>query len=430
MKILVGSEAVTHWYNGFREPKDVDWFSPEKVVSPDGRKFETFWHEDIEKNIDTLLKYCSEYHGYYVATIDFLYTLKVSHAFWAGRNGKWKQHMYDIRWMQTRTAAKFIPELYDIFYPIWEQRFSPKKTSLTSDSTAEVWKEYPHDTRYRISTHGRVIGVHGKLVGGSVHKAGKNYDKPYRRFYISTKQEYAHKLVMQTFVGDIPPGQEIRHVDDNGLNNRLDNLMFGTKSQNAADSIRNGTFAEKERNGMAVLTEESVIAIRERYAKGGVTHRQLAEEFGLSHNAVGKAIRGDTWKVRGEFFSESVDRKYHHDSIHASVAYGDHPLYVDILKNGESVKTDWSKFEALNHRDKIRLVREEVFATALERQIIPSDYKASPRGAYGWALHKTITSFWKGRWALWAVLHYNEVCTPDIDYVKKHLDNKDKLILL
>lgn len=131
-----------------------------------------------------------------------------------------------------------------------------------------------------------------------------------------------------------------------------------------------------------------------------------------------------------EFFTDTVGRLYEHDSIHASVAYYDKPLFEVILADGEDVAVDWKKFEQLTQIDKLRLVREEVYATALERIVIPSDYKVNHVHAYRTALQKTITSYWKGEWALFAALNLKELVVPELNYVDVHKANKERLILL
>jgi len=134
----------------------------------------------------------------------------------------------------------------------------------------------------------------------------------------------------------------------------------------------------------------------------------------------------------GAFFgNDAVVRKYDHDSIHASVAYNDHPLYEDILVPGEEVMVDSTKFfDGMDYETQLQLVREEVYATALERILIPKNYDYSPTAAYAWALRRTITSLFKNEWALFVVLHYKDLMRPDCDYRQRHLDNLDKLIPL
>lgn len=131
-----------------------------------------------------------------------------------------------------------------------------------------------------------------------------------------------------------------------------------------------------------------------------------------------------------EFFTSTIERVYDHDSLHDSVAYYHRPLFNEILADGESVAVDKDKFDALSYEDKIRLVREEVYATALERVMIPSQYKKPSLMAYRYALCKTITSFSKGWFPLWAVENIADLLVPDIDYVQRHHDNSNKLILL
>ena len=109
-----------------------------------------------------------------------------------------------------------------------------------------------------------------------------------------------------------------------------------------------------------------------------------------------KKHQTNTKLQKEEFFADAVVRKYDHDSLHASVAYGDHPLYEDILLPGETVAVDSDKFWAMDFETQLKTVREEIYATALERILIPGNYLGSPSAAYWWALRRTATSLFKG----------------------------------
>ena len=51
-----------------------------------------------------------------------------------------------------------------------------------------------------------------------------------------------HSLVLNAFAGPPRPGEEARHWNDDPLDNRWpENLLWGTKPQNAADKVRNGS---------------------------------------------------------------------------------------------------------------------------------------------------------------------------------------------
>jgi hypothetical protein len=131
-----------------------------------------------------------------------------------------------------------------------------------------------------------------------------------------------------------------------------------------------------------------------------------------------------------EFFDDAVRRVYDHDSIHYSVAYGDHPIYEDVLKDGATVDVDPGKLWALPHERLVQLFTEEVCVTALERIVIPRNYQTSPGAAYLWALRRTITSLTKGKSSRFMLENYEEFATPDREYVQRHLDNKSKLVKL
>lgn len=245
-KTLIGSAAIKHYFPDFREPKDIDYFSPHPI---DGA--ETFWHRDL-----------SLWTFEDIATLDELYTIKVSHSYWE-LHGTWLKHAQDMMYLKQK-GAKLIPELHKILYKIWEQEHGKKKANLETD---------PEDF----------------------------------------------------------------------FNDRI------------------------------------------------------------------------------------VKRIYDHDSLHESVAYGERPLFEKILRDDSAVAVDKSKWDALPEEDKLNMVREEVYATALERKLIPNDYTGSPRAAYAWTLRKTVTSLTKGWFALYVADNLEKVWKPDVNYVQRHKDNADRL---
>lgn len=251
-QLIIGSTAMQKLIPGTRTPKDIDTFSPTPAEGVDA-----FWDDRLENWIP------AGTNRY--ATLDELYTLKVSHSYWELRNGSWNKHMFDVVALK-RAGAVLDLELHNLLYPVWEDE-------------------------------------HGKKI-----------------------------------------------VD---------------------------------------LTQES-----------------------------------------DEFFSDAVRRRYVHDSLHESVAYGDRPLYESVLKDGKSVQMDMQKLRAMPFEDQVRLFREEIYVTALERLMVPNHYQYSPSRAYAWALRRTITSLTKGWSARFLVENFEVFRRPDIDYVAVHRANEHKLIEL
>lgn len=123
-----------------------------------------------------------------------------------------------------------------------------------------------------------------------------------------------------------------------------------------------------------------------------------------------------------DFFGDAVPRLYDHDSLHRSVAYTPgKPLYENFL-SGE-VLMDMKQVWAAPMETQLALFREEIYATALERLVIPADYRYSPGAAYSWALKRVITSLTKGKSAKFLVDNYRALRRPDMDYVAHHRNN-------
>jgi hypothetical protein len=131
-----------------------------------------------------------------------------------------------------------------------------------------------------------------------------------------------------------------------------------------------------------------------------------------------------------EFFDDAVRRTYDHDSLHESVAFGDSPIYEEILRDGASVDIDPRKLWALPHHRIVQLFTEEICVTALERIVIPRNYRVSPGYAYQWALRRTVTSLTKGKSSRFILDHIEEFIKPDPDYVKRHKSKADRLVKL
>jgi hypothetical protein len=143
-----------------------------------------------------------------------------------------------------------------------------------------------------------------------------------------------------------------------------------------------------------------------------------------------------TFSESDEFFADAVVRKYDHDSLHESVAYGDHALYSDYLLPGRTVALDMASVWASEYDTIVQLFREEIYATALERWMVPYEYRTSPGSAYHWSLRRTITSLTKGKSSLWLIENFKDFrsvrdpYSPEENYVQRHLRKADKLIAL
>jgi Helix-turn-helix len=118
-----------------------------------------------------------------------------------------------------------------------------------------------------------------------------------------------HRLVLFAWVGEPPEDQvygrwEASHMSGVRNDNRLDNVAWEPPKLNfrrqTPHDRRANSYRRGEQNHNAKLTAEKAQAIRERYAAGGVTQYQLADEYGVSQSAIGAMLNGRTWKQPGE----------------------------------------------------------------------------------------------------------------------------------
>lgn len=109
------------------------------------------------------------------------------------------------------------------------------------------------------------------------------------------KRVYIHRLVLEAFDRPAASGEEARHIDGDRSNPRLDNLRWGSRSENQRDRRDHGTSNRGERSGSAKLTEADVIAIRTRYGSSKCPQRLLADEYGVGVATINQVIRRQTW---------------------------------------------------------------------------------------------------------------------------------------
>lgn len=169
-------------------------------------------------------------------------------------------------------------------------------------STCEVWHDIPgYEGRYQASSLGRIRsldryvkcakgGKGTRLVRGRVLRAAGQRNMPHLSVVLGHKAHgsLVHALVALTFIGPRPEGHDVRHLDGNPLNNRADNLAYGTRTENILDVYRIG-------RAWRALTVDQVQDIRRRLQAGerGV---DLAKEYGVGQACISAIKHGRTYK--------------------------------------------------------------------------------------------------------------------------------------
>lgn len=143
------------------------------------------------------------------------------------------------------------------------------------DTMEEIWKDIPgYEGKYQASSAGRVRsvdhyvrcgpgGTRMRPVMGQILKPGR-YCKSGHVSVVLGKGAAGspvHQLVALAFLGPCPKGSEVLHADGNPKNNCVDNLRYGTRTENILDVYRQGKAWRK-------LTAKDALDIKRRLANG------------------------------------------------------------------------------------------------------------------------------------------------------------------
>lgn len=117
--------------------------------------------------------------------------------------------------------------------------------------TTEIWRPVPapgYEGYYEASNLGRIRSrerraANGRLWPSVVLRGSLNPNGHYQVVLSrdnAKRTQWVHRLILLAFHGDPPEGTEALHRDGDPKNNRIENLEWGTRSENALDQVRHG----------------------------------------------------------------------------------------------------------------------------------------------------------------------------------------------
>lgn len=169
----------------------------------------------------------------------------------------------------------------------------------------EIWKGIPDFDGYEISNYGKIKSYKIRLKGVGNWEINYNktprilkFTKHYKGYLMvqlsqngKQKRFMVHKLIALTFLGLPPKGKtQIRHLDDNKINNCVSNLKWGNGKENFKDRLKNNINGKK-------LTNDDVSFIKtelKNYKHGML--KKLSKKFKVSLGAIHNIKTNRNWK--------------------------------------------------------------------------------------------------------------------------------------
>lgn len=129
-----------------------------------------------------------------------------------------------------------------------------------------LWREINGFDGYEVSSDGQVRSLdrvitrrdgRTRIAKGTVLKhipKSKDDPRPTVRLWKKNRSKTVcvHTLVAQAFIGPRPENLEVRHIDGNSHNNNVQNLSYGTSSENHDDMVRHGTHYQVQKKSCPV----------------------------------------------------------------------------------------------------------------------------------------------------------------------------------
>ena len=160
-----------------------------------------------------------------------------------------------------------------------------------NNEEVEIWGIHPK-TEYFVSSFGRIRSRKFPdkfLIPGTV--------RGYKHFSLCGKMHKGHRLVWETFRGEIPYGMVINHLDGNKANNKLSNLQICSPKENSAHAFKNGLLNTNigESCPRSILTERNVLNIY-KMLSNNIPLSIIAKKYGVKKQAIHKIKLGIRWR--------------------------------------------------------------------------------------------------------------------------------------
>lgn len=101
----------------------------------------------------------------------------------------------------------------------------------------------------------------------------------------------AHRLVYETYIGEIPDKLFVNHKDGNKRNNHVDNLELVSNQENVIHAVKNNLIKVGEEHISAKISDDTLLSMLEEVSKG-VTPRSISLKHNVSQSYLYRILEG------------------------------------------------------------------------------------------------------------------------------------------
>ena len=179
----------------------------------------------------------------------------------------------------------------------------------------ERWKDISGHPGYQVSDRGRVRSkINNRHGVGEEYHILKPYanDRGYQSVQLGRGKRFSvHRLVAEEFIDNPKNLPLVRHFDDNPSNNRSDNLVWGTQTDNMQDCVKHGRLVGDTR-GAIESRKMSIIATSLKTGERIFfeSQQEAARELGVWQQHISSVLRGKIRQTGGWKFEKSEESSH------------------------------------------------------------------------------------------------------------------------
>ena len=154
----------------------------------------------------------------------------------------------------------------------------------------ELWRDWPQDPRIKVSNKGNVVSCkRGAPYPLKVSYSNSGYQIVGAN-YGSTRRQYVHRLVAETWIDNPNPNYytQVNHINGDKSDNRVENLEWVTPSENLRHAFRTGLKKVEGTPVRIVETDEVFESVSE-----------CARRIGCDHSTISNCLAGRQSTCRG-----------------------------------------------------------------------------------------------------------------------------------